>query len=71
MFPAKLYSVDAVRVARGSDFDNTGVPKGKGERVHLSRADAETLAALIADASSSMSRSAMLTPPVSGRNGMR
>ena len=35
MFPAKLYSVDDVRVARGSDFDNTGVLKGKGERVHL------------------------------------
>jgi DNA topoisomerase I len=51
MFPAKLYSVDAVRVARGSDFDNTGVPKGKGERVHLSRADAETLAAGLSDTS--------------------
>ncbi len=49
MFPAKLYSVDAVRVARGADFDNTGVPKGKGERVHLSRADAETLAAGLSD----------------------
>ena len=49
MFPAKLYSVDAVRVARGADFDNTGVPKGKGERVHLSRADAESLAAGLAD----------------------
>ena len=51
MFPAKLYSVDGVRVARGSDFDNTGVPKGKGERVHLSRADAETLAAGLSDTS--------------------
>ncbi len=49
MFPAKLYSVDGVRVARGSDFDNTGVPKGKGERVHLSRADAETLATGLGD----------------------
>lgn len=44
MFPAKLHSIDDVRVARGSDFDNTGVLKGKGERVHLSRADAEALA---------------------------
>lgn len=44
MFPAKLYSVDDVRVARGSDFDNTGELKGKAERVHLSRADAEALA---------------------------
>ena len=43
MFPAKLYSVDDVRVARGSDFDNTGELKGKAERVHLSRADAEAL----------------------------
>ncbi|KRE95491.1 DNA topoisomerase I [Nocardioides sp. Soil774] len=49
MFPAKLYAVDDVRVARGSDFDNTGELKGKGERVHLSRADAETLAAGLSD----------------------
>jgi DNA topoisomerase-1 len=45
MFPAKLYSVDDVRVARGSDFDNTGELKsgsaGKAQRAHLSRADAE------------------------------
>ena len=51
MFPAKLHSVDDVRVARGSDFDNTGVLKGKGERVHLSRADAEALATGLADTS--------------------
>ncbi|WP_439938029.1 type I DNA topoisomerase [Nocardia sp. N13] len=49
MFPAKLHSIDGVRVARGSDFDNTGVLKGKGERVHLSRADAETLAIGLSD----------------------
>ena len=49
MFPAKLYSVDAVRVARGADFDNTGVLKGKGERAHLSRADAESLASGLSD----------------------
>lgn len=53
MFPAKLHSIDDVRVARGSDFDNTGELKGssgsKGERVHLSRADAEALAAGLAD----------------------
>ncbi|MCF6377938.1 type I DNA topoisomerase [Nocardioides KLBMP 9356] len=49
MFPAKLHSVDDVRVARGSDFDNAGELKGKGERVHLSRADAEALAAALAD----------------------
>lgn len=49
MFPAKLHSIDGVRVARGSDFDNTGVLKGKGERVHLARADAETLATGLSD----------------------
>jgi DNA topoisomerase-1 len=54
MFPAKLHSVDDVRVARGADFDNTGELKGLGsssraERVHLSRADAEALAAGLAD----------------------
>lgn len=51
MFPAKLHSIDDVRVARGADFDNTGVLKGKGERVHLSRADAEALAAGLSDTS--------------------
>ena len=50
MFPAKLYSLDGVRVARGADFDNTGQLKS-AERVHLSRADAEDLAAGLADAS--------------------
>jgi DNA topoisomerase I len=49
MFPAKLHSIDDVRVARGSDFDNTGELKGKGDRAHLSRADAETLAAGLSD----------------------
>ncbi|WP_322920868.1 type I DNA topoisomerase [Nocardioides renjunii] len=53
MFPAKLHSVDDVRVARGADFDNTGELKsgsaGKAERVHLSRADAESLATGLAD----------------------
>ena len=55
MFPAKLYSLDDVRVARGSDFDNSGALKvstgsttGKS-RVHLSRADAESLAGALAD----------------------
>ncbi|WP_210503439.1 type I DNA topoisomerase [Nocardioides xinjiangensis] len=48
MFPARLHSVDDVRVARGSDFDNTGELK-RGERVHLSRADAEGLAAGLAE----------------------
>ena len=48
MFPAKLYSVDDVRVARGSDFDNTGTLK-KSDRVHLTRADAEALSAALAE----------------------
>ncbi|GAA1443375.1 type I DNA topoisomerase [Mycobacterium cookii] len=51
MFPAKLHSVDDVRVARGSDFDNTGELKGKAERVHLSRADAEALASGLTETS--------------------
>ena len=51
MFPAKLHSVDDVRVARGADFDNTGELKGKAERLHLSRADAEALAAGLAETS--------------------
>lgn len=57
MFPAKLYSVDGVRVARGADFDTTGELKasarepgsGKSARVHLSRADAESLASGLAE----------------------
>ncbi len=53
MFPAKLYSLDDVRVARGADFDNTGELKGKDSpksaRAHLSRADAEALAAGLSD----------------------
>lgn len=49
MFPAKLHSIDGVRVARGADFDNTGELKGKGQRAHLSRGDAEALAAGLSD----------------------
>ncbi|MCD6640991.1 MAG: type I DNA topoisomerase [Nocardioides sp.] len=48
MFPAKLHSIDGVRVAQGSDFNTDASLKGK-ERVHLSRADAEALAAGLAD----------------------
>ncbi len=50
MFPAKLHSIDDVRVARGADFDNTGELKSSA-RVHLSRADAEALAAGLSDTS--------------------
>ncbi|TGN62880.1 type I DNA topoisomerase [Nocardioides eburneiflavus] len=54
MFPAKLYSIDDVRVARGADFDNTGElvstgSTGAKRRVHLSRADAEALASGLGD----------------------
>jgi DNA topoisomerase-1 len=48
MFPARLHSLDDVRVARGSDFGNDA-QLTRGERVHLTRADAESLAAALAD----------------------
>ena len=48
MFPARLHSLDDVRVARGSDFGNDA-QLTRGERVHLTRADAESLAASLAD----------------------
>src|SRR5687767_5589012 len=47
MFPARLHSLDDVRVARGSDFGSDA--QLKGDRVHLTRADAESLAASLAD----------------------
>ena len=45
MFPAKLYSVDGARVARGSDFGPDGQLKGsaRDKVVHLDRARAEAL----------------------------
>jgi DNA topoisomerase I len=49
MFPAKLYSVDAVRVARGSDFGQDGQLKPGANVVHLDRARAEALAEGLAD----------------------
>ncbi|HTW16664.1 MAG TPA: type I DNA topoisomerase [Nocardioides sp.] len=49
MFPAKLYSVDAVRVARGSDFGQDGQLKAGANVVHLDRARAEALAEGLAD----------------------
>ena len=48
MFPARLHSLDDVRVARGSDFGADG-QLTKRERVHLTRADAESLAGSLAD----------------------
>ncbi|MBO0845015.1 MAG: type I DNA topoisomerase [Nocardioides sp.] len=53
MFPAKLHSVDQVRVAGGSDFGNDGELKGKRQtdRVHLDRNAAEALVAALRDTS--------------------
>lgn len=45
MFPARLHSLDDVRVARGSDFADDGELKAgiRGERVHLDKTRAEEL----------------------------
>jgi DNA topoisomerase-1 len=53
MFPAKLHSIDEMRVAGGSDFGNDGELKVKrrGDRVHLDRTDAEGLVAALRDTS--------------------
>src|SRR3954469_1363334 len=53
MFPAKLHSVDAVRVAGGYDFGTDGELKGKRahDRVHLDRDAAEGLSAALHDTS--------------------
>lgn len=49
MFPAKLHSVDDVRVARGSDFGQDGQLKSGANVVHLDRGRAEALAAALQD----------------------
>ncbi|WP_244931084.1 type I DNA topoisomerase [Nocardioides sp. W7] len=49
MFPAKLHSVDAVRVARGSDFGQDGQLKAGANVVHLDRTRAEALVAGLQD----------------------
>jgi DNA topoisomerase I len=53
MFPAKLHSIDEMRVASGSDFGTDGELKGKREsdRVHLDRNAAESLVAALRDTS--------------------
>jgi DNA topoisomerase I len=51
MFPAKIYSVDGARVARGQDFGPDGELKGSGDRVHLDRRSAEALVSALADSS--------------------
>src|SRR6188474_1486098 len=50
MFPAKLHSIDGVRVAGGSDFGPDGLLKDKkGGRVHLDRTGAEALVRALDD----------------------
>jgi DNA topoisomerase I len=49
MFPAKLYSVDERRVARGADFTSVGELKPGSQVVALDRSRAEALAAALAD----------------------
>jgi len=51
MFPARLHSVDDVRVASGSDFGSDGELTGKKARVHLDRAKAEALVEALHDTS--------------------
>ncbi len=49
MFPAKLHSVDGVRVARGSDFLDDGALKPTAQVVHLNQARAEALVEALRD----------------------
>jgi DNA topoisomerase-1 len=53
MFPAKLHSIDEMRVAGGSDFGNDGELKAKrrADRVHVDRTGAERLVAALRDTS--------------------
>ena len=51
MFPARLHSIDQVRVASGSDFGSDGELSGKKERVHLDRSKAEALVEALHDTS--------------------
>jgi DNA topoisomerase I len=51
MFPARLHSIDDVRVASGSDFGSDGELTGKKDRVHLDRAKAEALVDALHDTS--------------------
>jgi DNA topoisomerase-1 len=51
MFPARLHSIDEVRVASGSDFGSDGELTGKKQRVHLHRGEAEALVEALHDTS--------------------
>ncbi|MCM0622663.1 type I DNA topoisomerase [Nocardioides bruguierae] len=54
MFPARLHTVDDVRVARGTDFGQDGVLKKNANVVHLDRARAEALVSGLSDATFSV-----------------
>jgi DNA topoisomerase-1 len=49
MFPAKLHSIDGVRVARGSDFLDDGSLKERADVVHVDQARAEALVEALHD----------------------
>ncbi len=49
MFPGKLHSIDGVRVARGTDFEDTGQLKEGAKVVHLNQAKAEALVEALHD----------------------
>jgi DNA topoisomerase-1 len=49
MFPAKLHSLDGVRVARGSDFEDTGELKAGAKVAHVDQARAEQLVEALHD----------------------
>jgi len=49
LFPAKLHSLDAVRVAQGNNFGPDGELKPGAKVVHLSKSRAETLVAELRD----------------------
>lgn len=49
MFPAKLHSIDDVRVARGSDFGDDGSLKPSANVVHVNQARAEMLVEALHD----------------------
>ncbi len=49
MFPGKLRSIDGVRVARGSDFEDTGALKEGATVAHLNQAKADALVEALHD----------------------
>ncbi len=49
MFPARLHSLDGVRVARGSDFGTDGRLKEKADVVHVDQARADALVASLTE----------------------